>query len=174
MLTITSSTNFTSERREAAMNEIHGNLLVKDEQYAIVVARFNEFVTERLLEGAIDTICRHGGSREQISVVRVPGSFEIPLAARELVNTAKYAAVVCLGAVIQGQTTHHDYINHQVAAAIMELSQSSMIPVTFGVLTCQTMEQAIDRAGGKVGNKGHEATLAAIEMVSVLKQISGT
>ena len=128
-------------------------------------------MTERLLEGAIDTIRRHGGSDDQITVVRVPGSFELPLAAKSLVNSGRCGAVVCLGAVIQGQTTHHDYINHQVAAAIMDLGQASSIPVTFGVLTCQTMEQALDRAGGKVGNKGHEATLAAIEMVNVLKQI---
>lgn len=146
-------------------------MLVQDEHYGIVVARFNELVTERLLSGAIDTIVRHGGSESQITVVRVPGSFELPLAAKALVDAGKCGAVVCLGAVIQGQTTHHDYINHQVAAAIMDLGQTSGIPVTFGVLTCQTMEQAIDRAGGKVGNKGHEATLAAIEMVSVLRQI---
>ncbi len=154
------------------MNEISGDLLVKDNaNFGIVVSRFNELVTDRLLSGAIDTIVRHGGSADHITVVRVPGAFEIPLAAKALVEGGTCAAVVCLGAVIQGQTTHHDYINHSVANAIMELSQSSSIPVTFGVLTCQTMEQALDRAGGKVGNKGHEATLAAIEMVSVLNQI---
>lgn len=152
--------------------EISGDLLVKDDiRFGIVVSRFNELVTERLLSGAIDTIVRHGGSVDKITVVRVPGAFELPLAAKQLVAGKTCAAVVCLGAVIQGQTTHHDYINHSVANAIMDLSQSSSIPVTFGVLTCQTMEQALDRAGGKVGNKGHEATLAAIEMVNVLNQL---
>lgn len=152
--------------------EIIGNLLVKtDNRFGIVVSRFNELVTERLLSGAIDTIVRHGGSQDQITVVRVPGAFELPLAAKRLVETGDCSAVICLGAVIQGQTTHHDYINHSVANAIMDLSQSSAIPVTFGVLTCQTMEQALDRAGGKVGNKGHEAALAAIEMVDVLSQL---
>ena len=153
--------------------EISGDLLIKDDlRFGIVVSRFNELVTERLLSGAIDTIVRHGGSADSITVVRVPGAFEIPMAAKALVGTC--SAVVCLGAVIQGQTTHHDYINHSVANAIMELSQSSSIPVTFGVLTCQTMEQALDRAGGKVGNKGHEAALAAIEMINVLKQLSNS
>ena len=150
---------------------IDGQLLLNDEKIAIVVARFNDLITGRLLDGAIDTIKRHGGSEDNITVVRVPGSFEIPLAAQKLADSGNYAAVVCLGAVIQGQTTHHEYINHQVAAGLMQAGQKAGIPVTFGVLTCSTMDQAIDRAGGKVGNKGHEAVLAAIEMLSVLKQL---
>lgn len=149
-----------------------GRLITGTESYAIVVARFNDLVTERLLDGAIDTLVRHGASDEQITVAWVPGSFEIPLAAERLAKTGKYAAVICLGAVIQGQTTHHEYINHQVAAAIMQLNHQYDLPVTFGVLTCGSMEQALDRAGGKAGNKGHEATLAAIEMVQLLKSIS--
>lgn len=152
-------------------NTIQGELLVRDDSFGIVVSRFNDLITDRLLDGAIDTITRHGGSEDRITVVRVPGSFEIPLAAKALVEHQKCSAVICLGAVIQGETTHHDYINHQVAAGIMNLSQSAMVPVTFGVLTCQTLEQAMNRAGGKVGNKGNEAALAAIEMLSVLRQI---
>ncbi len=155
-----------------SVKTIVGDLLVRDARFGIVVSRFNELVTERLLAGAIDTIVRHGGSEQQITVVRVPGAFEIPVAAQALVDRGDLSAVICLGAVVQGQTTHHDYINHQVAAGIRELSQSALVPVTFGVLTCQTMEQALDRSGGKVGNKGHEAALAAIEMVNLLRQLS--
>jgi len=151
--------------------EIEGELILNGDPVAIVVARFNHLITGRLLEGAVNTLLRHGGSEDEITVVHVPGSFEIPIVAGRLANSGKYAAVICLGAVIQGQTTHHDYINHQVAAGLREASQQSGVPVTFGVLTCQTMEQAIDRAGGKAGNKGNEATLAAIEMISVLRQL---
>ena len=151
---------------------LSGRLIAGNESYAIVVARFNDLITQRLLDGAVDTLVRHGVSDDHITVAWVPGSFEIPLAAERLAKTGKYAAVICLGAVIQGQTTHHEYINHQVAAAIMQLNHQYDLPVTFGVLTCGSMEQALDRAGGKAGNKGHEATLAAIEMVQLLKSIS--
>lgn len=152
--------------------EIEGNLILSGEAIAIVVARFNDLITKRLLDGALNTLLRHGGSQENLTVIHVPGSFEIPLVADKLAKSGKFAAVICLGAVIQGQTTHHDYINHQVAAGLREASQQSGIPVTFGVLTCQTMEQAIDRAGGKAGNKGNEAALAAIEMISTLKKLA--
>jgi 6,7-dimethyl-8-ribityllumazine synthase len=151
--------------------EIEGKLILTDESVAIVVARFNDLITNRLLDGSLDTLRRHGANDDNITVVRVPGSFELPLLADKLANSGKFDAVICLGAVIQGQTTHHDYINHQVAAGLREVSQKSGIPVTFGVLTCQTMEQAIDRAGGKVGNKGHEAALAAIDVITTLKQL---
>ncbi len=144
-----------------------------DATFAIVAARFNELITGRLIEGASACIVRHGGSEGQITVVRVPGSFEIPLAAAKLARSGRYSAVICLGAVIQGQTTHHAYINSQVAAGIMNLSLECGLPVTFGVITCESMEQALDRAGGKVGNKGEEAALAAIEMNDVLKTIGG-
>ncbi len=150
---------------------IEGKLILGDDAIAIVVARFNDLITNRLLDGALDTLKRHGASDERITVVRVPGSFELPLAADKLAHSGKYAAVICLGAVIQGQTTHDQYINHQVAAGLARASQSSGVPVLFGVLTCQSMEQAIDRAGGKAGNKGNEAALAAIEMVNLLKQL---
>jgi 6,7-dimethyl-8-ribityllumazine synthase len=156
------------------MKYIDGELLASDGDYAIVVSRFNELITSRLLDGAIDTLQRHGVSEDRITVVRVPGSFEIPVAADRLAKSGRYVAVCCLGAVIQGETTHHEYINHQVAAGILRSSRESGIPVTFGVVTCQNMDQALNRAGGKAGNKGHEAALAAIEMVSVLSKINGT
>ena len=151
--------------------ELHGQLNAADSAFAIVVSRFNDLITKRLLEGAIDTVVRHGGNADKITVAWVPGSFEIPLAASKLAKSGKYAAVVCLGAVIQGSTTHHEYINSQVASGIMSITRETGIPVTFGVITCESMEQALDRAGGKVGNKGHEATLAAIEMINLLKKI---
>jgi 6,7-dimethyl-8-ribityllumazine synthase len=152
-------------------NFVEGNLLASPVQVAIVVSRFNDLVTERLLAGAVDTFRRHGITDDMITVVRVPGSFEIPLIAKRLAESGKFAAVVCLGAVIQGETSHHEYINHPMAAAIMQAALSSGIPVTFGVLTCQSMDQALDRAGGKAGNKGIEASLAAIEMINLLTQM---
>jgi 6,7-dimethyl-8-ribityllumazine synthase len=156
----------------AIVQVIEGRLLAGDDRVAIVVSRFNELVTQRLLAGALDTLRRHGLPDAGITVVHVPGSFELPLAAQRLAHSGKFHAVVCLGAVIQGETTHHEYINHQMAGGILQSSLSSGVPITFGVLTCQSMEQALDRAGGKAGNKGHEATLAAIEMIDVLRQLA--
>jgi 6,7-dimethyl-8-ribityllumazine synthase len=153
---------------------ISGNMLAQTgDRYAIVVSRFNELVTQRLLEGARDTLRRHGVAEESITVVWVPGSFELPVVVRRLAASGDYAAVLALGAVIQGETDHHDYINHAVAQGLMSASENFDIPILFGVLTCRTMEQALDRAGGKAGNKGTEAALAAIETVHVLKQIGG-
>lgn len=151
--------------------ELSAQLVVGDASFAIVVSRFNDLITRRLLEGAIETVVRHGGDASRVTVVWVPGSFEIPLAASRLATSGKYSAVICLGAVIQGSTSHHEYINSQVASGIMSAMRESGVPVTFGVITCESMDQALDRAGGKVGNKGHEATLAAIEMVNLLKII---
>ena len=151
--------------------ELHGQLTAADSSFAIVVSRFNDLITKRLLEGAIDTVVRHGGSADRITIAWVPGSFEIPLAASKFAKSGKYAAVICLGAVIQGSTTHHEYINSQVASGIMNITRETGIPVTFGVITCESMDQALDRAGGKVGNKGQEATLAAIEMIDLMKKI---
>ncbi|MEO1999596.1 MAG: 6,7-dimethyl-8-ribityllumazine synthase [Planctomycetaceae bacterium] len=153
---------------------LNGELLAGPDGYAIVVSRFNELVTEKLLEGALDTLLRHGVAEDRITVARVPGAFEIPLAAGRLAQTGRFAAICCLGAVIQGETTHHEYINRQVAEGVMSISRSTGIPVTFGILTCQTAQQAFDRAGGKAGNKGREAALAAIEMVNVLRHIDQT
>jgi len=151
---------------------IEGRLLAGDDAVAIVVARFNELITQRLLAGALDTLRRHGLSDERVTVVHVPGSFELPLIAQRLAHGGKFQAVICLGAVIQGETTHHEYINHQMAAGLMEAGLTSGVPVAFGVLTCPTMELALDRAGGKAGNKGVEAALAAIEMIDVLKRLA--
>jgi 6,7-dimethyl-8-ribityllumazine synthase len=151
--------------------EIHGHLIAGDATFAIVVSRFNDLITKRLVEGALDTIVRHGGDSSRVTIVWVPGSFEIPLAASKLAKSGRYSAVVCLGAVIQGATTHHEYINSQVAAGIMAITRETGVPVTFGVITCESMDQALDRAGGKVGNKGTEAALAAIEIVDLLKKL---
>lgn len=154
------------------MQVIEGQLLAGSDNFAIIVSRFNDLVTKRLLEGAVDTLKRHGLPESGITVVHVPGSFELPLVAQRLAHSGKFHAVICLGAVIQGETTHHEYINHQMAAGILQSSLTSGVTVTFGVLTCQSMEQALDRAGGKAGNKGIEASLAAIEMVDVLRKLS--
>lgn len=154
------------------MRTIEGKLTVGDEQYAIVVARFNELVTKRLLEGALGTFRQRGVKEDHLTIVWVPGSFELPLVADRLAKSRKFAAVCCLGAVVQGETSHHEYINQQMAAGIMRAGLESGVPVLFGVLTCSSMEQALERAGGKVGNKGADAALAAIEMVNVLKQLS--
>ena len=151
--------------------ELHGQLNAADSSFAIVVSRFNDLITKRLLESAIETVVRHGGTADRITIAWVPGSFEIPLAASKFAKSGKYAAVICLGAVIQGSTTHHEYINSQVASGIMSITRETGIPVTFGVITCESMDQALDRAGGKVGNKGQEATLAAIEMINLLRKI---
>jgi 6,7-dimethyl-8-ribityllumazine synthase len=152
-------------------NFLQGQLTATGERFAIVVSRFNDLITERLTTGAINTITRLGGDADTIDVFKVPGSFEIPLTASRLARCGRYSAVICLGAVIQGSTSHHEYINSQVAAGVMSAMQASGIPVTFGVITCESMDQALDRAGGKVGNKGEEAATAAIEMINLLKTI---
>ncbi len=151
---------------------IEGKLLAGCESHAIVVSQFNHVITKRLLEGAIDTLKQYGVTDEQITVVWVPGSFEIPLVADRLAKSGRFAAISCLGAVIKGETSHHEYINQQVAQGILQAGQSSRIPVLFGVLTCETFQQALDRAGGKTGNKGSEAALAAIQMVNTLKTMA--
>lgn len=153
------------------MQTIEGKTAAGDERYAIVVSRFNELVTKRLLEGAIDTLACHNVARDRITIAWVPGAFELPIVAKKLAASGAHAAVCCLGAVVQGETTHHEYINQQVSSALMRIGLETGVPVLFGVLTCSSMEQALARAGGKVGNKGCEAALAAIEMVSVLRQV---
>ena len=150
---------------------IEGDLLAGEEHFAIVVSRFNQIVTRLLLGGAINSLTRHGVADDHITVVWVPGAFEIPQAAERLALQGRYGAICCLGAVIQGETTHHEYINQQVAAGIVQTSRTHGVPVLYGVLTCQTLQQALDRAGGKAGNKGTECALAAIEMVSLLKKL---
>ena len=139
--------------------------------YGVVVSRYHEEITQRLLDGAVGTLTRYGLDSDQITVVWVPGAYEIPVVADQMAKTAKYAAVIALGAVVQGDTDHHDYINQAVATGLSATSLNTGVPVLFGVLTCRNMEQAMARAGGSVGNKGAEAALAAIETVSVLHQI---
>ena len=158
------------------MPTIESNLLITDErdQFAIIVSRFNDLVTRRLLDGALETFRRHGAKDEQLTIVWAPGAFELPQLAQHLASSKKFVAVIALGAVIQGETTHHDYINHQVAAGLMRTAQETGIPVLFGVLTCENLDQALNRAGGKAGNKGTEAALAAIEMVNTLKLLKQT
>jgi len=152
---------------------VEGQMLARpDDSYAIVVSRFNDLVTGRLLEGAISTLRRHGATESRITAVWVPGSFELPLVAEKLAASGQYAAVIALGAVIQGSTDHHEYINHATAQGLMQAGQRTGVPVLFGLLTCQSMEQALDRAGGKVGNKGAECALAAIELIDVLRKLA--
>ncbi len=152
--------------------EISGPMLANpQDHFAVVVARFNSLVTERLLHGCLDTLQRHGTPPSAITSIWVPGSFELPVVAQKLAASGKFAAVIALGAVIQGETDHHDYINHSVAQGLTRIAQETGVPVLFGVLTCRNMEQALDRAGGKAGNKGAEAALAAIETVNVLGQL---
>jgi 6,7-dimethyl-8-ribityllumazine synthase len=150
---------------------LEGDLVGRGDAIAIVVARWNELVTARLLEGALDTLRRHGVKDDVVTVARVPGSFELPLVADQLAKSGKYKAVICLGAVIQGETTHHEYINQSVAASLQRTAAETGKPVLFGVLTCQSLDQALDRAGGKAGNKGADAALAALEMIDLLKKI---
>jgi 6,7-dimethyl-8-ribityllumazine synthase len=144
------------------------------DHFAIVVSRWNESVTRRLLDGAVATLRKRGVADGNIDVAWVPGSWELPLAAKRMAATGRYAAVICLGAVIRGQTTHDQHINRAVSMALAQLALSENLPVLFGVLTCETMEQAIQRAGGNVGNKGSECAAAAIEMAGLLKSISKT
>jgi 6,7-dimethyl-8-ribityllumazine synthase len=141
------------------------------DRFAIVVARWNESVTQKLLDGAIAKLREHGVAEDAIDVAWVPGSFEIPLAAQRMATSGRYAAVLCLGAVIRGETSHDQHINRSVSLAISQLALSTNVPVLFGVLTCETMEQAIHRAGGNVGNKGAECADAALHMVGLLKNL---
>lgn len=153
------------------MNTIVGNLTAADMKIGLVVGRFNSFIVDHLVEGAIDTIVRHGGDKANIDKVLVPGAFEIPLVAQKMANSGKYDAIVALGAVIRGGTPHFDYVAGECVKGLGQVQLSSGIPVSFGVLTVDSIEQAIERAGTKAGNKGEECTLAAIEMVNVLKQL---
>ncbi|MCK5523653.1 MAG: 6,7-dimethyl-8-ribityllumazine synthase [Thiomargarita sp.] len=150
---------------------IEGNLTNCDAPYAIVVGRFNSFITESLLKGALDTLKRHGVSDENITVVWVPGAYEIPLATQRLATSQKYAAIIALGAVIRGGTPHFDYVAGECTKGLATVSLQCNLPVAFGVLTVDTIEQAIERAGTKAGNKGVEAALSALEMLSLLRQI---
>ncbi|MFC1586392.1 6,7-dimethyl-8-ribityllumazine synthase [Fibrobacterota bacterium] len=154
------------------MNTIQGNLQAESKKVALVVSRFNEFITGKLLEGAKDCLKRHGCKESDITVIWVPGVFEIPQIIKKLVDSGKHHAVIALGAVIRGGTPHFEYIAGQVSRGVAECSMQAAIPVSFGVLTTDTIEQALERAGTKAGNKGWDAALSALEMISVLDQIS--
>ena len=152
-------------------NVVEGQLLAEGLRFAIVVSRFNDFICSRLVEGAMDALRRHGASDEQVILVKVPGAFEIPLAAKKLAASGNYDAVICLGAVIRGATPHFDYVAAEVSKGIANVALESNTPVTFGVLTTDNLEQAIERAGSKSGNKGAEAAMAAIEMANLYKEL---
>jgi 6,7-dimethyl-8-ribityllumazine synthase len=153
-------------------NIIQGDLTAKGLRFGIVAARFNDFITSRLLDGAIDALLRHGAADSDIEVLKVPGSYEIPLAAKMLAKSKKYNAIICLGAVIRGATPHFEYVSAEVSKGVASVSMETGLPVIFGVLTTDTIEQAIERAGTKSGNKGWDAALSAIEMANVMKQMA--
>ncbi|WP_077611258.1 6,7-dimethyl-8-ribityllumazine synthase [Clostridium sp. Marseille-P2415] len=153
------------------MNVLEGKLVSKDMKVGIVAARFNEFITSRLLSGAIDGLVRHEVSEEAIDVAWVPGAFEIPLIASKMAKSGRYDAVICLGAVIRGSTSHYDYVCNEVSKGIAQVSLESGVPVLFGVLTTENIEQAIERAGTKSGNKGFDCALSAVELVNLIRQI---
>ena len=151
---------------------IQGELSGKDLKVGIVAARFNDFITSRLVDGALDGLQRHGVAEADIEIVRVPGAYEIPLVAKRLAHTKKYNAIICLGAVIRGATPHFEYVSAEVSKGVASVSMESGLPIIFGVLTTDTIEQAIERAGAKSGNKGWDAALSAIEMANVMKQLA--
>jgi len=150
---------------------IEGKLEAKGLRVGLLVSRFNSFISDRLVEGAIDALLRHGAEKEDISVVRVPGAYEIPPAAQQMAKSGRYDAIVCLGAVIRGATPHFEYVSAEVSKGIASVSLESGIPVAFGVLTTDTIEQAIERAGSKAGNKGFDAAMAAVEMANLYKAL---
>lgn len=154
------------------METINGRLSGKGLKVAVIVSRFNEFISSRLLEGAVDCLERHDVEGKNITVVRVPGSFEIPLMAKKIGASKNYDAVICLGAVIRGETPHFDLIAAEVTKGVAQAGLEAGVPIIFGVLTCDTVEQAIDRAGTKSGNKGFQAAMAAIEMADLFNQLS--
>jgi 6,7-dimethyl-8-ribityllumazine synthase len=150
---------------------LEGDLVARDIRVAIVAARFNDFVVERLVQGAVDALLRHGATEKNLEIVRVPGAFDMPLVLRRLAASKRYDALVALGAVIKGETAHFDFVAGESAAGVARAALDSGVPVGFGVLTCETLDQAIDRAGGKAGNKGAEAALAALELCNLLKRL---
>jgi len=153
------------------MKTMEGQLNVRGKKFGLVVSRFNDFITRKLLEGAVDTLSRHGVKEEEMELAWVPGSFEIPYAASRMAGGGKYDAVICLGTVIRGDTPHFDYIAGEVAKGVAKISLDTGVPTIFGVITADTLEQALERAGTKAGNKGRDAALAAIEMVNLFEDM---
>lgn len=152
-------------------NIIQGQLSAKGKTFGVVISRFNEFITSRLLDGVYDCIERHEGTTEKMDVVWVPGSFEIPVVAQKMAESKKYDAIICLAAVIRGSTAHFEYVASEVTKGVAQVSLQAGLPVIYGVLTCDTIEQAVERAGTKMGNKGWEAALGAIEMADVMQSL---
>ena len=153
------------------MNILEGKVVAEGMKVGIVVARFNEFITSKLLSGAIDGLVRHDVNEDDVDVAWVPGAFEIPIVASKMAKSRKYDAVICLGAVIRGSTSHYDYVCNEVSKGIAAVSMENDIPVMFGVITTENIEQAIERSGSKAGNKGYECALGAIEMVNLIRKI---
>ena len=153
------------------MKKYEGELQAKGLKFAIVVSRFNEFITTKLLDGALDALLRHGASEQSIDTIKVPGSFEIPLTAKKIAEKKTYDAIICLGTIIRGATPHFGYIASEVTKGIASASMETGVPIAFGVITADTIEQAIERAGTKSGNKGWDAALVAIEMAQLLKKL---
>jgi 6,7-dimethyl-8-ribityllumazine synthase len=149
-----------------------GQLVAEGLRFAVIVSRFNDFIGSKLVEGAMDALKRHGADEASIDLIKVPGAFETPPMARKLAESGRYDAVICLGAVIRGATPHFDYVAAEVSKGIATVALESKVPVTFGVLTTDNLEQAIERAGTKSGNKGYEAAVAAVEMVNLLKELA--
>ena len=166
------SIRLTGQRQAEGMRIMEGQLVARDMRFVIIAARFNDLIVRNLVDGAVDTLKRHGAAETDIQLVRVPGAFELPLAARRLARTRQYDALVALGVVIRGATPHFDYVCGECAAGLSRVSLEFELPVGFGVLTCDTVDQAVERAGVKHGNKGADAALAAMEMVSLLRQIA--
>ena len=150
---------------------VEANLIAEGKKFAVVVSRFNDFITERLVGGAVDALVRCGTNDDDIDIVKVPGAFEIPLIAKKMAQKKKYDAVICLGAVIRGSTPHFDYVSAEVSKGIAIVSIESEIPVIFGIITTDTLEQAIERAGTKAGNKGFNAAMAAVEMANLIEAV---
>lgn len=150
---------------------IKGSLLAKGKRFGIIVSRFNEFISSKLLEGSIDTLVRQGGDEKSIDVAWTPGSFEIPYIAKRMAGSKKYDAIICLGVILRGSTPHFDYIANETAKGIAKVSLDTDVPCIFGVITADTLEQAIERAGGKEGNKGRQAALVAIEMANLYEEL---
>ncbi|MBU2720958.1 6,7-dimethyl-8-ribityllumazine synthase [Acidithiobacillus ferridurans] len=153
------------------IRHIEGSLQAGEHRFALLVSRFNSFITQQLEQGAIDALRRHGAKEEQLHVVHVPGAYEMPLSAQKLARSGNYDAVLCLGAVIRGSTPHFDYVAAEVSKGVAQVSLDTGVPVIFGVLTTDSIEQAIERAGTKAGNKGFDAAMTALEMVQLLRQI---
>lgn len=160
-----------NQNTASRMKEIEGKLTPGDARFGIVVSRFNEFITDRLLEGALNALRRHGATMDSVVVARCPGAFEIPFVARRMAASGRHDAVIALGAVIRGSTSHYDLVAGEAAKGISQAANATDIPIIFGVITTDTIEQAIERAGSKAGNKGAEAAAGAIEMVDLLRQL---